>query len=495
MGINKLSLRTRIFIAMIFLVVLASVLIAAITIYQYNEQSEDYHKERLGRKEEAIKSAIMYELNRDTINYIETLLLPSILDKKLNEISDIHNIDINIYSLTGTLLRSSFVERATDTTDSSLSSDIMNQIRRNPEHRVVLPKLGPEGKKFKSSYSFLIGSGKRPIGIVGVPYLQDNTFQDKELKEFLTRLSAVYLVILLIAIIMAYFLSKYITKSLENVSRKMRQTTIERSNEKIVLEDASQEINNLVNSYNSMIDQLEESAIKLARSERKQAWREMARQVAHEIKNPLTPMRLSVQSFAQSFDPSDPEIKEKLAEFSESMIQQIDTMSSIASAFSNFAQMPHPVWEDLNLVEEIKKGLDIFHEPYIKYLPEQKVVKIKLDKIHLTRIVTNLITNSIHALKNTEDPRIQVRVKDLTDRVLIEVEDNGIGIRKEDASMIFEPKFTTKSSGMGLGLPMVKNIVEAYNGTISFISEEGKTVFTVSLPKTVRGIAEQGVQL
>lgn len=468
---------------MIFLVVLASVLIAAITIYQYNEQSEDYHTKRLERKEEAIKSAIMYELNRDTINYLETLFLPSILDKKLNEISDIHNIDINIYSLTGTLLRSSFVDRETDTTDTSLSSDILVKIRENKDHRIVLPKVGPEGKKFKSSYSLLIGSRKQPIGIVGVPYLQDNTFQDEELKEFLTRLSLVYLLILVIAILIAYFLSKYITKSLEHVSRRIRQTTIERTNEKIALEDASQEINNLVNAYNSMIDQIEESAVKLARSERKQAWREMARQVAHEIKNPLTPMRLSVQSFAHNFDPEDPQIREKLTEFSESMIQQIDTMSSIASAFSNFAQMPHPVWEDLNLVDEVKKALDIFQESYIRYLPEKDEIRIQFDKIQLTRIITNLITNSNHALKNTEEPMIEVRVKDLAERVVIEVEDNGEGIKKGDAALIFEPKFTTKSSGMGLGLPMVRNILEAYKGEISFVSENGRTVFSVSLPK------------
>ena len=274
MGINKFSLRTRIFIAMIFLVVLASVLIAAITIYQYNEQADDYHNERLERKEEAIKSAITYALNRDTVNYLETLMLPSLLDKKLNEISDIHNLDINIYNLTGSLLRSSFYEAETDTIDASLSPDIMEQIIGSEEHRVVLTKRGPDGNKFKSSYSFLIGSRDQPIGILGVPYLQDNTFQDEELKEFLIRLSLVYLLILIIAILMAYFLSKYITKSLEYVSRRIRQTTVERTNEKLVMEDASQEINNLVESYNSMIDQIEESAIKLARSERKQAWRE-----------------------------------------------------------------------------------------------------------------------------------------------------------------------------------------------------------------------------
>jgi signal transduction histidine kinase len=482
--INKFSLRTRIFIAMIFIVLIASVLIAAVTIYQYNEQAEDYHSKRLERKEEAIKSAITYELNRDTIREFETVLLPRILEKKLNEISDIHNLEINIYDLKGNLLRSSFVDEQTDTTDANLSDDIMRQILVTAKHRMVVEKSSADGKKFKSSFSYLNGSNEQPIGIVGVPYLQDNTFQDQELVEFLQRLSVVYLVILLIAIVMAYFLSKYITKSLENVSKRMRQTTVERTNEKIILDDASQEIIDLVDAYNSMIDQIEDSAVQLAQSERKHAWREMAKQVAHEIKNPLTPMRLTVQSFDRNFDPGDPEIKEKMHEYSESLIQQIDIMSSIASAFSNFAQMPNPNREELNIVEEVKRALDIFHEPYIVYNPAKDKIITQLDKIQLTRIVTNLITNSIHSLKDRENPEIIIRVYENESQVFLEIEDNGIGISEKDASMIFEPKFTTKSSGMGLGLPMVKNIVEAYNGGITFVSEEGgKTIFTVSLPK------------
>ncbi|MCA0932556.1 GHKL domain-containing protein [Lutimonas saemankumensis] len=482
--INKLSLRTRIFIAMIFIVVIASILIAAVTIYQFNEQAEDYHIKRLERKEEAIKSAIAYELLRDSIDAFETVSLPIILEKKLNEISDIHNLDINIYNLKGELLKSSFGENPTDTTDANLSGDIMKRIIFNPDHRLVVQKSSADGTKFKSSFSYLIGSYDQEIGIIGVPYKQDNTFQERELKEFLERLSVVYLLIFLIGIVLAYFLSKYITKSLENVSRRMRQTTVEKTNEKIILNDASQEILNLVDSYNSMIDEIEDSAVKLAQSERKHAWREMAKQVAHEIKNPLTPMRLTVQSFAHSFDPNDPDFKSKLQEFCDTLIQQIDIMSEIASAFSNFAEMPTANKEKLNIVEEVKKALDIFHEPYIRYHPEKKEITSRMDKIQLTRIVTNLVTNAIHALENTEDPKIDVRVYENGQEVYIEVEDNGKGIGKEDASKIFEPKFTTKSSGMGLGLPMVKNIVEAYNGQISFTSgKKERTVFSVSLPK------------
>ena len=481
---NRFSLRSRIFIAMIFLVVLASVLIAGITIYQYKEQTDEYHERRLERKEEAIKSAISYEINRNVDYPVETNFLAKILGKKIDEISDIHNLDINIYDLQGILLRSSHSSFSNNDVNTSLSQSILTKIAKNPSHRTVLPKISADGKQFKSSFSYLNDANSIPIGIIGVPYLQDNTFQDEELIEFLKRLSIVYIIILVIAILMAYFLSKFITKPIEYVSNKMRETALDKTNKKIILEKASQEIYSLVTAYNTMIDQLEESAIKLAQIERQQAWREMAKQVAHEIKNPLTPMRLTIQSFEHKFDQNDPNIKKKLREFSMSLIQQIDTMSSIASAFSNFATMPSQKKEELNVVLQVKLALDIFHEDFILYRHDKDEILAKLDKIQLTRVITNLITNAIHATKDSESPKILVTVSEIDKNVVITVLDNGTGISEEDRSKVFEPKFTTKSSGMGLGLPMIKNIVEAFNGNISFESKfNSGTVFTVTLPK------------
>jgi two-component system nitrogen regulation sensor histidine kinase NtrY len=481
---NQISLRTRIFIAMIFLVVVASILIAAITIYQYNEQADDYHEKRLERKEEAIKAAIRYELDEEENYSFELEFLPEVLEAKINEISDIHNLDINIYNLSGRLLRSSHYFFSGDTVNVNLTESTINKIDLNPLHRTVLPKTSSEGKKYRSSFSYLENTNNEPIGIIGVPYLQDNTFQDEELIEFLQRLSLVYLVILLIGIITAYFLSKYITKPIEYVSNKMRQTALDKTNEKIILKDSGLEISSLVLAYNAMIDQIEESAVKLAQIERKQAWREMAKQVAHEIKNPLTPMRLTIQSFAHRFDPEDPEIKQKLKEYSLSLIQQIDTMSSIATAFSSFAEMPSQKRVQLNVVDEVKLALDIFQEDYINYKYSASTIIAKLDKIHLTRIITNLITNAIQAVKANAEPRILVDVREAADKVVIEVIDNGDGISEEDSKKVFEPRFTTKSSGMGLGLPMIKNIVEAYEGTIIFESNRNnETVFKVTLPK------------
>ncbi len=481
---KNFSLRSRIFISMIFLVVIASLLIAGITIYQYNEQAEDYHNRRLQRKEEAIKSAIYYELNRKKEFPVETGYLPKILKEKLNEISDIHNLDINIYDLDGILLRSSSEKYSEDPGLKQLPIDFLVKIRTNKDNRLVLPKRSADGKRFKSSYSYLVDYNDKPMAIIGVPYLQDNSFQDEELKEFLGRLSLVYLIILIIAVVIAYFLSKYITKPIEYLSSKIEQTGLDKPNEKIELRGASQEIHHLVNSYNDMVDQLQGSAVKLAQIERKQAWREMARQVAHEIKNPLTPMRLSIQSFEFGFDPNDPEIRQKVKDLSRSIIQQIDTMDSIASAFSNFAQMPVQNKENLNVVEVIRNTLNIFTEDFITFSSDKEEIYARVDKVQINRVVTNLIANAIHAAQEVENPLVEVIIKDETDKFRIIVKDNGEGIPEKDVDKIFEPKFTTKTSGMGLGLPMVKSIIEAYNGSVGFKSEYGKgTVFTVILPK------------
>jgi len=232
-----------------------------------------------------------------------------------------------------------------------------------------------------------------------------------------------------------------------------------------------------------MIDELEESAVKLATSEREQAWREMAKQVAHEIKNPLTPMRLSVQSFERRFDINDPDIKVKLKDYSNTLIQQIDVMSSIAEAFSDFAKMPKQRKEKIEIIGVVKMALDIFSEEYVEYHPMEKEIYANLDKTQLIRIVTNLVKNATQAVEEKQKPLIYVKVFLKNKKIFIEVSDNGKGIKQEVEHLIFEPKFTTKTSGMGLGLPMIKNIIEAYGGSINFTSVEGDgTVFTVTLP-------------
>ncbi len=467
---------------MIMLVVIASVLIAGVTIYQYREQSQDYHENRLERKEEQILQSIAYVL-RETTYPVTGENLKYIFMDEIYKIADVQNVNFNIYDLEGELVKSSRPSFEADSISNCLDAEILNQLLASPDRRFIEEKTAA-GDKYKSSYTYINDTKFKPVGIMNLPYFEDNSFNNMELREFLFRLGGVYLLMLLSAIVLAYFISKYITRSLQTISDKMQHTNLTGNNEKIQIYSPGEEIGKLVDSYNRMIDELEESAVKLARSEREQAWREMARQVAHEIKNPLTPLRLTVQNFERKFDPSDPNAQEKIREFSKTLIQQIDTMSNIAGAFSSFAKMPAQQNETLNVVKIVKLALEIFNEDYIHFISDEEEIIAKLDRTQLIRVITNLVKNAIQAVPNVESPRILVTVASEGEFVKISVADNGIGISDELKHKVFEPKFTTKSSGMGLGLGMVKNIVENYQGTIDFTSQEAKgTVFTIKFPK------------
>jgi len=239
-----------------------------------------------------------------------------------------------------------------------------------------------------------------------------------------------------------------------------------------------------VNSYNSMLDALEESIAKLARSEREQAWQEMAKQVAHEIKNPLTPMRLTIQSFQQRFDPEDPKINQKVMDFSKIMIEQIDTMSRVATAFSNFATLPKLVVETEDIVEITRLSIDIFEPGIIQYSSSEEQILWDIDRTQWIRIMTNLVQNAIQAVPQEREPQIQVRIQKEILGLRIEIEDNGLGISAENIDKIFEPNFTTKTGGMGLGLAIVKNSIDSLGGSIHYETEQDcGTKFIIQLKK------------
>lgn len=483
LSFKNISLRIRIFISMILIVLLASILIFTVTIFQYDEQNKEYNIDRFERKEENLKRRVNIDL-RNTSFPVKTENLGSIFQNLIYEISEIHNFEITLYDLQGGLIKTSIPFSFKDSLPKNLSAQKVQALLDDPNHRIFDIKEG-EDESFETSYSYLNDLLDKPIAILKLEFRQDNSEQERELREFLSRLALIYFFMFLMAISLAYFLSSYITRSIKAITSKMHQTRLYHRNEKIHLDDASFELNILVEAYNNMIDQLEESAVKLAQSEREQAWREMAKQVAHEIKNPLTPMRLSVQSFERRFDADDPNIEEKVREYSNTLIQQIDVMSSIASAFSDFAKMPKQKKEKIEVIGVVKTALDIFNEDDITYNPQQEELYGNLDKTQLIRIVTNLIKNATQAVEEKINPKVEVRVFEDGEHIIIEVEDNGKGIEESVKHLIFEPKFTTKTRGMGLGLPMIKNIIEAYQGSISFVSAEGVgTTFKVKLPKT-----------
>lgn len=483
--IRNMSLRVRIFLAMILITLISSVLIALVSILHFQYESQEYHQERLLRKEEQIKQHIEYVMET-TPHPLLTSNLHTIFSGKIFEIADIHNIEIDIYDLQGRMLINSRAPIIRGQISKNVPQNILEHIKTATNNR-FLGQGEAAGDTYQFSYSYLIDHiENKPIGIIRLPYKQDDSFVKEEIKNFLTIFGAVYIAMFVISIFIAYYLSRFITKSLATIANRLTETSILQKNERIDLITNSYEIDRLISSYNHMIDELEESANRLSQSEREGAWREMAKQVAHEIKNPLTPMRLTVQSFEMRFNSEDPNIKQKLADFSKTLIQQIDTMSSVATAFSNFASMPAQQNETLNVVEVVKFALDIFNEEYIRFHAEVDEIVTKIDRTQLIRIITNLVKNAIQSIPDEQEFKsVLVLIKKENKNVIIEVSDNGKGIAQEDFERIFEPKFTTKTSGMGLGLAIIKNIIENYHGSISFTSKTNNgTTFKVCLPLT-----------
>ena len=474
---RQISIRFRIFIAMSSLVVIAFGGIAILTIPQYKEQSNKYHEQRLERKKSQLQRSISYVF-QETPFGLNKAEIDSIFKEKIFQIADVQNVNFSIYSLDGNLLNSTII----DSVKNKISDSILKKLNQS-KNLSIIQKTTIGKIQYRSSYSLVLDTFSNPIWILNLPYYDDDTLNTYELDSFIIIFGEVYFLILIIAIIFSYLISVYITKSLSEIGKKIKLTRLDKTNTKIQIKARSREVNILVESYNKMVGMLNESVEKLSKSNKEQAWREMAKQVAHEIKNPLTPMRLSVQSFQRNFDINDSEIDTKLDEFSKTLIQQIDTMSTIASAFSNFAEMPAQQGEKINIIETTRLALKIFKEKHITFNSEHSNIQVSIDRTQMVRIVTNLIKNAVEACGSIEDPLIQVIIKKKNKKVVIDISDNGIGISKEIKSKIFEPKFTTKTSGMGLGLGMVKNLVSSYGGSISFKSKINLgTSFIISFP-------------
>jgi nitrogen fixation/metabolism regulation signal transduction histidine kinase len=279
--------------------------------------------------------------------------------------------------------------------------------------------------------------------------------------------------------------SRFITRPLQLIRDKLRDIGLGKSNEKIEW-TRKDEIGNLVEEYNRMIDELARSAEMLARSERESAWREMAKQVAHEIKNPLTPMKLSVQHLQKAWDEKAPDWEKRLAIFTRTIVEQIDSLSEIASEFSDFAKMPAANIEKIELTGIIKSAAELYHhhnniQIVITHLDQEYYVLA--DKRQLLRVFNNLIQNAVQAIGKKDDGLIRIQLSMENDVYVIGISDNGAGITDEQASKIFSPSFTTKSSGMGLGLAMVKSILTNIGGTVTFESTPGEgATFSVKIP-------------
>lgn len=435
------------------------------------------------------------EKNKRIVNELNNLLFVSDIfnnqnkyyaESVLKKYASLFNSDIVIYDNKGKLFSSSRLQLF----DWGLISEYINPNAfanftfNQSAYFITRDNIG--SLNYLSLYTGVYSASGKLLGYINLPYFARQNDLEKELSDYFSTLLNIYVVLFLVSLLTGLIVSSYITKPLRIVQQQIAKTSFGKKNEPIQWQ-SEDEIGKLVNEYNQMLLKLEASALLLAQSEREGAWREMAKQVAHEIKNPLTPMKLNLQYLQKIINEESVDFKDKFKQAASSIIEQIDTLAHIAGEFSNFANMPKANLQEINLSAVINASTQLFenHENIqVVFNYTQSDVFVLADKEQCLRIFNNLIKNAIQAIPEGNNGKIEIQIEDKDEVVLVSVKDNGTGIPDNMKEKIFTPNFTTKTTGTGLGLAMVKNIMNSFSGSISFESREGNgSVFYLTFKK------------
>jgi two-component system, NtrC family, nitrogen regulation sensor histidine kinase NtrY len=485
--LSQITIRSQIHGTVIFISVLSFLIIGAATISffisRYNRNNEDKLSLTAGVMVKEMQKHLAGKAGNDTLGYDSTIY--SNLKQLVDEVADIHNVDVNVYDLEGNM---------EVTSDAEVYNKGILSYKMHPEAYYHLNRLreilrvqeeNVSSLDYLSIYTTVRDDKGNVMKYLNIPYFSSQLDLKQEISNFLVTIINLNAFIFLIAGTIALFITNKITQSFSVIGDKMRAITLGKANEEIVWKK-DDEIGELVKQYNRMVHELEKSADALAKSEREGAWREMARQVAHEIKNPLTPMKLSIQYLQKSINNNQGNVKELTANVANTLIEQIDHLSKIAADFSQFANIGNRTIELVDLHQIIGSLVELYRanpKVAIQWQQVEGSIILKADKTHMNRLFTNLMANAVDACYNNDDCVLTIDEERRGHSIIISIRDNGEGIPAEMHTKIFTPNFTTKTSGTGLGLAMCKSIVEQAKGHIWFETEEGKgTTFFVQLP-------------
>ncbi len=485
----QLSIRNQIHGAVIFISVLSFIVIFIATISFFIRRYENNNRERLSRTIIVMKKEVRNSLSElavfdDVIKAYDDGVKEE-LEQTILKISEIHDVDINLYDLEGNLKISS-LPLLYNKGIVSTKMDPVAFYHINKQKEVQYFKEEKIGAlNFISNYVPVIDGTGKEYAFLNIPYFTSQSKLKLELANFLVTIINLNAFVFLIAGIVALFITNRITSSFSFIINKMKEVNLGKLNEAIDW-SRNDEIGELVKEYNKMVGKLDESATALAKSEREGAWREMARQVAHEIKNPLTPMKLSLQYLQKAIASNADNVKPLTASVAQTLVEQIDHLNQIAGEFSQFANIGNPRNEVFDLHEILYMVTQLYgvnDQVELKWKPLPHQVLISADRTHINRLFTNLIQNAIQAVPEEKIAVIEVEEILANNKILIKVKDNGNGIHEAMHSKIFTPNFTTKTSGTGLGLAMCKGIVEQTKGEIWFETKAGEgSIFFVELP-------------
>lgn len=478
------NIRTRIMISFIAILVLSFIIIGTGTVIYIINRYEKKNYENISEK----MQSILIELNAKIGQ--EERLIPEqkgYLTSILIKLSNVFYEDINLYDSKGNLLATS----RSDIFSKGLTGYLMNPEAyyniaglHKPEY-IANEKIGK--LEYLSSYVPYYNTKGKILAYLNLPYFTRQNILTSELSTFVIALVNIYLILILLSVSFTIFIANGLTRPLVLLQKKFGEIELGKKNEPIAYRQTD-EIGSLVTEYNRMLEELSKSAEMLAKSERETAWREMARQIAHEIKNPLTPMKLSVQHLKRSFEEQSQDWEKLIPRMCNTLIDQIDALSAIASEFSNFARLPQPVIEKVNVIEKARSIADLYSESgntTISLITHNNdELNVMADKEQILRILTNLVKNAIQAIPAGKEGLVEVEILNYSSTVIIKVSDNGTGIPEDLQKNLFVPNFTTKTSGMGLGLAIVKNMITEMGGQIRFVTRPGQgTTFFVELPK------------
>ncbi|MBN2807504.1 MAG: HAMP domain-containing histidine kinase [Prolixibacteraceae bacterium] len=482
------SLMMRIQLSIIGVVFVALLIVGSGTVLYNIAQYRANHRDDLIDKINSISVEIDLLLG-DAETFNQELV--EFLYYELIRISDIFWTDINLYDLNGRLLTTSrpevfekgLISRQMDNT--AIRYLKLNQPTRYL-HKEHIAKM-----EYLSAYVPMISYTGKNIGYINLPYfIKEKEFR-QEITTFILAFINIYVFLLMASILVAYFISAKITEPLKMIRENLRIIQLGKTTQPIAY-NSDDEIGTLVNEYNNKLRELANSADLLARSERETAWREMAKQIAHEIKNPLTPMKLNVQFLQRSVPEVKDDYHDKVLRVSEILIEQIDNLSAIATAFSNFAKIPRAHNEKFLLAERLYETLKLYNYTgqveISTHFKGAEELMVYADQEQFSRAIINLIKNAIQSIPENQQGTIDISLLKETQYCVIKIADNGKGIPEALKDNVFVPNFTTKSSGAGLGLAITKNIVENFKGQIWFESEEGiGTVFYIRIPTISKG--------
>ncbi len=478
-----LSIQERIQIALIGLVLVLLLIIGVssvyYSIYQFKKKNDEILSQRLTsvlmevEQKLAREKKVTYEMR----NYLQPLL---------QKFSNVFFCDINLFSLDGHLIASSRPELyVKGLTGRLMSPKAFYEMSVNKKvefkHEEHIGSL-----KYVSAYDVVLNGNNEPLAYLNIPYFVGSDELREQISSLVVAVINAYLIFVLIAISLAVVVAKRITYPLSMIQSRLEKVSLSKKNEKIGYK-RKDEIGELVSVYNHMVDELAESAEKLAQTERETAWREMAKQIAHEIKNPLTPMKLHVQYLQRAWKDNVDNFDEYLERVTNSLIEQIDQLSVIATEFSNFAKMPVAKRGRMDLISKLKNTCDLHKKtPDLRIIEEfdpTTPVWIYADPDQMVSVFNNLIKNASQAIPKNREGILRIKVETGDKKVKITFADNGTGMPDDVKEKIFQPNFTTKSSGMGLGLAIVKNIITNSKGKIWFTSTKSRgTTFYIELP-------------